>query len=200
MNDMSTLPFQQVDVFTAVPFKGNPVAVVLDADGLSTPEMQAIAGWTNLSETTFVCAPTDPAADYRLRIFTPRSELPFAGHPTIGSAHAVLRHGRAPRRLGRLVQECGKGLIDLRIDGDRLFLALPAPAFREPETDRSAGWRRRSGSPARTSGAHPSSTWARCGSPSSCRAARSSRGCLRTWASSRRWRPWASPASTCSAG
>jgi PhzF family phenazine biosynthesis protein len=121
-----------VDVFTAVPFKGNPVAVVLDGDELSSAAMQSIAAWTNLSETTFVCAPTDPRADYRLRIFTPRRELPFAGHPTIGSAHAVLRHGLKPRTEGRLVQECGKGLVDIQIDGDRLFLALPEPQFREP--------------------------------------------------------------------
>ena len=132
---MANLSFQQVDVFTAVPFKGNPVAVVLDGDGLSGAEMQAIASWTNLSETTFVCAPTDPAADYRLRIFTPRRELPFAGHPTIGSAHAVLRHGRRPKTPGRLVQECGKGLVALRIDGDRLFLGLPKPAFRDPAAE-----------------------------------------------------------------
>jgi PhzF family phenazine biosynthesis protein len=121
-----------VDVFTGGPFKGNPVAVVLEGDGLTTDEMQAIARWTNLSETTFVCAPDDPAADYRLRIFTPVHELPFAGHPTIGSAHAVRRHGRVPRTPGRLVQQCGKGLVSLRLDGDRIFLALPAPTFREP--------------------------------------------------------------------
>ena len=126
------LPFQQVDVFTAVPFKGNPVAVVLDAAGLSSEQMQTIAAWTNLSETTFVCPASDPArADYRLRIFTPRAELPFAGHPTIGSAHAVLRHGHVPRRPGRLVQECGKGLVEIRVEGERLFLALPVPAFTE---------------------------------------------------------------------
>jgi PhzF family phenazine biosynthesis protein len=94
--------------------------------------MQAIARWTNLSETTFVCAPDDPAADYGLRIFTPVHEVPFAGHPTIGSAHALLRHGRVPRTHGRLVQQCGKGLVSLRLDGDRIFLALPAPTFREP--------------------------------------------------------------------
>jgi len=129
---MKTRAFQQVDVFTAVPFKGNPVAVVLDGDGLAASEMQAIARWTNLSETTFVCAPDDSAADYRLRIFTPMHELPFAGHPTIGSAYAVLRHGRSPRTPGRLVQQCGKGLVPLRLEGDRIFLALPAPAFREP--------------------------------------------------------------------
>ena len=131
---MTTLPFQQVDVFTAVPFKGNPVAVVLEGDGLSSAEMQAIAGWTNLSETTFVCTPAAARADYRLRIFTPKSELPFAGHPTIGSAHAVLRHGLRPKTPGRLVQECGKGLIDIAIEGDRLLLALPRPALREPGT------------------------------------------------------------------
>lgn len=92
------LPFKQVDVFTDVPFKGNPVAVVLDGDGLTTAQMQSIANWTNLSETTFVCAPTQAVADYRLRIFTPRSELPFAGHPTLGSAWAVLQHGlKSPR-------------------------------------------------------------------------------------------------------
>jgi PhzF family phenazine biosynthesis protein len=129
----SQLPFQQVDVFSSVPFRGNPVAVVLDANSLSAETMQAIANWTNLSETTFVCAPTDPQADYRLRIFTPRSELPFAGHPTIGSAHAVLRHGLKPRTAGRLVQECGKGLVTLQIDGERLFLGLPKPSLREVE-------------------------------------------------------------------
>ena len=126
------LAFQQVDVFTAVPFKGNPVAVILDGDALAPDQMQSIACWTNLSETTFVCTPTDQRADYRLRIFTPHRELPFAGHPTIGSAHAVLRRGRKPRAPGRLVQQCGKGLIDIAIDGERLFLALPEPQFREP--------------------------------------------------------------------
>ena len=129
---MTTLAFQQVDVFTAVPFKGNPVAVVLDGDAVSSADMQSIAAWTNLSETTFVCTPTDPRADYRLRIFTPKRELPFAGHPTIGSAHAVLRHGLKPRAAGRLVQECGKGLVDIKIEGERLFLALPEAQFREP--------------------------------------------------------------------
>ena len=123
-----------MDVFTAVPFKGNPVAVVLDADDLSSEKMQSIAAWTNLSETTFVCAPTDRLADYRLRIFTPKRELPFAGHPTIGSAHAVLRRGLKPHTSGRLAQECGKGLVDIKIDGERLLLALPEPRFREPTT------------------------------------------------------------------
>lgn len=129
---MSGIRFQQVDVFTSVPFKGNPVAVILDGNNISTVQMQAIANWTNLSETTFVVAPADPAADYRLRIFSPRTELPFAGHPTIGSAHALLRAGYIPKRDGVLIQECGKGLVDLRIDGDRLFLRLPEPVFTEP--------------------------------------------------------------------
>lgn len=116
---MKSLAFQQVDVFTAVPFKGNPVAVVLDAHDLSSEEMQSIAAWTNLSETTFVCAPMDKRADYRLRIFTPRRELPFAGHPTIGSAHALLRRGLKPHNSRRLVQECGKGLVDIKLDSER---------------------------------------------------------------------------------
>jgi PhzF family phenazine biosynthesis protein len=130
---MSRLRFQQVDVFTSVPFKGNPVAVILDSDRLSTAQMQAIANWTNLSETTFVAPANDPVADYRLRIFTPQSELPFAGHPTIGSAHAMLRSGYVPRQPGVLVQECGKGLVELRVDGERLFFRLPTPAFTRPD-------------------------------------------------------------------
>ena len=129
---MRSFAFRLVDVFTAVPFRGNPVAVVLDADPLSGEQMQSIAAWTNLSETTFVCEPTDQQADYRLRIFTPRRELPFAGHPTIGSAHAVLGRGHKPRTSGRLVQECGKGLVEIKVDGERLLLALPEPQFREP--------------------------------------------------------------------
>ena len=135
---MRRLAFQQVDVFTTVPFKGNPVAVVLDGDQVPQEEAQVIARWTNLSETTFVCAPTHPAADYRLRIFTPRSELPFAGHPTIGSAHAVLRHGLKPRTPGRLVQECAKGLVSLQIDDDRLLFALPVCVHREPTAEQRA--------------------------------------------------------------
>ena len=123
--------FRQVDVFTNVPFKGNPVAVVHGADGLSDEQMQAIARWTNLSETTFVCAPTDPRADYLLRIFTPAAELPFAGHPTVGSAHAVLRGGLRPRTPGILVQQCAKGLIPVRVEGARLFFELPEPALQD---------------------------------------------------------------------
>lgn len=127
-----SVAFQQVDVFTALPFKGNPVAVILDGNDLSTSQMQSIAAWTKLSETTFVCTPTHPDADYRLRIFTPRSEMPFAGHPTIGSAWALLRHGLQPQIAGRLIQECGQGLIRIRLEGSRLFLALPEPVFMVP--------------------------------------------------------------------
>ena len=121
----ATLGFKQVDVFTAVPFRGNPVAVVLGAEGLSTEEMQRIAGWTNLSETTFVLAPTKAEADYLLRIFTPRAELPFAGHPTIGSAHAVIEAGVVKPKDGRLRQECGAGVLDLRVEGETLWVRAP---------------------------------------------------------------------------
>ena len=108
---MSTRPvrFKQVDVFSQTPFKGNALAVVFDADGLSDSQMQAIARWTNLSETTFVCQPTDPCSDYLVRIFTPAYELPFAGHPTLGTAHALIESGYRPRQPGRLVQQCGAG-------------------------------------------------------------------------------------------
>ncbi|MGO0604383.1 PhzF family phenazine biosynthesis protein [Brevibacterium linens] len=106
--------FAQVDVFSAVPFQGNPVAVIVDADGLDESQMARIANWTNLSETTFVLPPDDPTADYRLRIFTPHRELPFAGHPTLGSAAAWLDAGGAPKHEDRIVQECGAGLIDIR--------------------------------------------------------------------------------------
>jgi len=122
---MRSRPFAQVDVFTATPYFGNPVAVVLDAEGLTEPEMARFARWTNLSETTFVLPPSDPDADYRLRIFTPGGELPFAGHPTLGSAHAWLESGATPRREGFLVQECGIGLVTLRRDGAHLAFAAP---------------------------------------------------------------------------
>ncbi len=121
--------FSQVDVFSTEPLKGNPVAVVHDADGLSDAEMQQFAHWTNLSETTFLLAPTDPDADYRLRIFTPSTELPFAGHPTIGSAHAWLEAGGVPRNEVELVQECGAGLLRVRRT-ERLAFAAP-PLLRE---------------------------------------------------------------------
>lgn len=131
---MHTVPFKQVDVFTKAPFKGNPVAVVLQAEGLSIEQMQQIAHWTNLSETTFVLSATSAAADYRVRIFTPASELPFAGHPTIGTAHALLEAGVIAPRDGTLVQECAAGLVQLEVsqdgDGERwITFALPQPAI-----------------------------------------------------------------------
>jgi len=131
MDNQLQRPFQQVDVFTSVPFKGNPVAVVFGADSLTAAQMQSIANWTNLSETTFVCAPTHEDADYRLRIFTPRSELPFAGHPTLGSAWAFMRRGLQPKTPGVLVQECARGLVALRKVGNSLFFALPEPNLAE---------------------------------------------------------------------
>lgn len=114
---MARLPFKTVDVFTTVPFKGNPVAVVLDAAGLSTAQMQQIASWTNLSETTFVLPATDKGADYQVRIFTPGAELPFAGHPTIGTAHALLETGLVEAENGTLVQQCAAGSIRLTVEG-----------------------------------------------------------------------------------
>ncbi len=110
------IPFKQVDVFTSVRFKGNPVAVVLRANGLTTEQMQQIANWTNLSETTFVVPTVNPQADYRVRIFTRVAELPFAGHPTIGTAYALLEAGLVETKNGVLIQECGAGLISLRIE------------------------------------------------------------------------------------
>lgn len=121
-----TRKFKQVDVFTQTKYKGNPVAVLFDGEGLSTEEMQTIANWTNLSETTFVLPPTVSEADYLLRIFTPTVELPFAGHPTIGSAHAVLESGFAKSNNGRLVQECAAGLVQLTInDNGHVKFLLP---------------------------------------------------------------------------
>lgn len=122
---VSEHPFLQVDVFSQTPYLGNPVAVVLDAAELDDEMMQRIARWTNLSETTFLLPPTTPDADYRVRIFTPGGELPFAGHPTLGSAHAWLESGGTPRRTGRVVQECGAGLIDVQISDGMLSFAAP---------------------------------------------------------------------------
>ncbi|MCC2661310.1 MAG: phenazine biosynthesis protein PhzF [Arthrobacter sp.] len=118
-------PFAQVDVFTTEPYRGNPLAVVCEADGLTSEQMQRFANWTNLSETTFLLPPADPGADYRVRIFTGSEELPFAGHPTLGSAHAWLEAGGVPRQEGVLVQECGAGLVRVRRDGGRLAFAAP---------------------------------------------------------------------------
>ncbi|MGL5810309.1 MAG: PhzF family phenazine biosynthesis protein [Nocardioides sp.] len=129
------LPFSQVDVFGSPGGWGNPVAVVHDADGLSTAQMQAFANWTNLSETTFLLRPESESADYRVRIFTPAAELPFAGHPTLGSAHAWLSAGGTPRAAGGLVQECGVGSVGLRRDPEgRLSFAAP-PLIRSGPPD-----------------------------------------------------------------
>ena len=116
--------FQQIDVFSDTPLAGNPLAVVVDADGLSDAQMAAFARWTHLSETSFLLPPQDARADYRVRIFTPERELPFAGHPTLGSCHAWLAAGGQPRGA-EVVQECGAGLVRLRRDGARLAFAAP---------------------------------------------------------------------------
>lgn len=108
----------QLDVFSRQPLQGNPLAVVIDGDGLDEDTMRAFARWTNLSETTFLLSPTTPQADYRLRIFTPRQELPFAGHPSVGSAYAAIEAGLVPRGKRALIQECAAGLLPIRIDGD----------------------------------------------------------------------------------
>jgi PhzF family phenazine biosynthesis protein len=123
--------FSQVDVFTTTRYRGNPVAVVLDGAGLTTAQMQQCAHWTNLSETTFVLAPEDPAADYRVRIFTPTLELPFAGHPTLGTCHAWLEAGGRPRGSD-VVQECGAGLVRVRRAGSGLAFAAPPIGRYEP--------------------------------------------------------------------
>jgi PhzF family phenazine biosynthesis protein len=117
--------FRQVDVFTDRPLLGNPLAVVVDAEGLTDADMAALARWTNLSETTFLLPPSDPAADYRVRIFTPTVELPFAGHPTLGSCDAWLAAGGQARDPGTIVQQCGVGLVRIRRDGARLAFAAP---------------------------------------------------------------------------
>jgi PhzF family phenazine biosynthesis protein len=117
--------YKQVDVFTATPYRGNALAVVLDGGGLSDDTMQRFARWTNLSETVFLLPPEDPRADYRLRIFTPGGELPFAGHPTLGSCHAWLEAGGKPRGGESIVQECKIGLVKIRREGPRLAFAAP---------------------------------------------------------------------------
>lgn len=130
---MRCVAFKQVDVFSPAHFGGNPVAVILDAEDLPAAEMQRIARWTNLSETTFVLPATQPGASYRVRIFTPRQELPFAGHPSLGTAHAAMEAGLTVPNDGGLVQECGAGLLPVRIeqDGDvrRLFVRAPHPVL-----------------------------------------------------------------------
>jgi PhzF family phenazine biosynthesis protein len=123
-------PFKQVDVFTKAPMKGNPLAVVLDGAGLTDAEMQQFANWTNLSETTFIHPASNPAADYHLRIFTPKMELKFAGHPTLGSAHAALEAGIATPKDGKLTMQCGVGLVDISVPEDWHTAGL---SFRLPD-------------------------------------------------------------------
>jgi PhzF family phenazine biosynthesis protein len=129
-----SLPFRQVDVFAETAYGGNPVAVVLDAAGVDEVTMRRVANWTNLSETTFVLPVLDPTADYRVRIFTPTHELPFAGHPTLGTCHAWLEAGGVPRSPGTVVQECAAGLIRIRPGPDRLAFAAP-PVIRSGPVD-----------------------------------------------------------------
>jgi PhzF family phenazine biosynthesis protein len=127
--------FVEVDVFTDRPYFGNPLAVVLNGEGLTTEEMQRFANWTNLSETTFLLTPIDPNADYRVRIFTTEAELPFAGHPTLGSCHAWLAHGGAPRHPNRVIQECAIGQVALtRTEQGRCAFAAP-PLLRSGDVD-----------------------------------------------------------------
>ena len=131
---MRSRPFAQVNVFSTQPLRGNPLAVVVDGSGLTDAEMQRFASWTNLSETTFLLEPTTSAADYRVRIFTTTGEYPFAGHPTLGSAHAWLEAGGRPRAGGRIVQECGAGLVTLREDGGRwAFAGPPLTRYERPD-------------------------------------------------------------------
>lgn len=130
---MATRPFRQINVFSAAPYQGNPVAVVLDAQGLDDAQMQRFACWTNLSETTFVLPPTDAAADYRVRIFTPGGELPFAGHPTLGTCHAWLQAGGQPRQADTVVQQCAIGLVPVRREPGSQRLAFAAPPLRRSD-------------------------------------------------------------------
>ena len=132
---MSMHPFTQVDVFTETPLRGNPLAVVHEADGLSDAQMQDFARWTHLSETTFLLRPTEPGADYRVRIFTPGGELPFAGHPTLGSCHAWQEQGGVPRQAGEVVQQCGVGLVRIRTGGGRAAFAAPPLRLREVDDE-----------------------------------------------------------------
>jgi PhzF family phenazine biosynthesis protein len=134
-----TRAFKMVDVFGAAPMAGNPLAVVFDAEGLSADRMLQIARWMNLSETVFLTAPTDPGADYRARIFTPAHELPFAGHPTLGACHAWLEAGGVPRTAGRVVQECGAGLIALRRGEGANAFAAPVLVRSGPVDDALLG-------------------------------------------------------------
>jgi PhzF family phenazine biosynthesis protein len=139
---MQIVPFKQVDVFTRRAFGGNPVAVVLDGEGLDPGQMQDIARWTNLSETTFVLPPTDPRASYRLRIFTPMSELPFAGHPSVGTAHALLEAGLIEVGKNDMIQQCAAGLLPVDVQGhgaeQRISIRAPDARLIEATTGTEA--------------------------------------------------------------
>lgn len=153
---MKASAFKQIDVFTSRRHYGNALAVILDADGLETGDMQRIAAWTNLSETTFVLTPTRPEASYRLRIFTPRTELPFAGHPSVGTAHALLEAGMLDP-AGPLLQECAAGLLPVRVEGDgaqrRVFVRAPRARVVDVPAGVIAEFTRALGAP--LSGRHP---------------------------------------------
>lgn len=136
---MTQLKYMQVDVFANEYYKGNPVAVVFGADHLTDQQMKDIARWTNLSETTFVCQPENELADYRLRIFTPNNELPFAGHPTVGASFAVLQNGTTPKNEHYLIQESGVGLVKIDIDQDKTFFSLPEPKVSQIEVKQLEG-------------------------------------------------------------
>ncbi|WP_449374379.1 PhzF family phenazine biosynthesis protein [Arthrobacter psychrolactophilus] len=140
---MTSRRYSEVDVFSATAYRGNALAVVHDAEGLSTAEMQQFANWTNLAETTFLLAPTDSRADYRVRIFTASEELPFAGHPTLGSAKAWLGAGGTVGASGVIMQECEAGLVPVRVTDDRLAFEAPPltryEAIEESRLQRVAG-------------------------------------------------------------
>ena len=136
---MTQLKYMQVDVFANEFYKGNPVAVVFGADHLTDQQMKDIARWTNLSETTFVCQPDNELADYRLRIFTPNNELPFAEHPTVGASFAVLQNGTIPKNEHYLIQESGVGLVKIDIDQDKTFFSLPEPKVSQIEVKQLDG-------------------------------------------------------------
>ncbi|TDU24564.1 PhzF family phenazine biosynthesis protein [Arthrobacter sp. JUb115] len=129
---MAMRKYSEVDVFSPTAYLGNPLAVVHDAEGLASGQMQGFAKWTNLAETTFLMQPEDPAADYRVRIFSATQEFPFAGHPTLGSAFAWLKAGGVPKKKGRVIQECAAGLVEVRVEPPRLWFAAPPLTRYEP--------------------------------------------------------------------
>ena len=152
--------FRQVDVFTEEPFLGNPVAVVHGADDLTNDEMRRFANWTNLSETTFLLTPADERADYRVRIFTPERELPFAGHPTLGTAHAWLEEGGPPARQDMLIQECGVGLVPIRRSPHGHLAFKAPPLIRSGPVDAPAAARRDRRLPRHQERRHRRAQWA----------------------------------------